>query len=104
MNHILKFVAGLVRGLCLFVFTVGTFYTAIVIFTSGYEYRLVGEQVKRAWHVKLPGYESYLDINSKPPVYRERFTMRKQYRISEWIDPEWPQELPDNGDHLERGL
>lgn len=102
MNRITKFVAGVVRSFLLLVFVTVAFYAALVILTSGYEYRQVGDQVKRAWHVRLPGYEQYLDINVKPAVYRERFIMKKYYRVGPWIDPEWPQDLPNNGDHLER--
>lgn len=91
MKTIINFVKSVFQALCAFCFGVGILYTALVIFTSGYEYRLVENKVMRAWHVQLPGYHPYLDLNSKPPVWRQRFIMRSFYRVGPWLAPEFPQ-------------
>ena len=63
-------------------------YSTLLIFTSGYDYALVDGQVKRAWMIKLPGYEPYIDLNKDPPVLRYVFSVRANYRVSPWFDPE----------------
>lgn len=59
----------------------------IVVISSGYEYRLVDDEIKRAWMVRLPGYRYYTDLN-EPPRDRKYFTMFAFYRVGPWIDPE----------------
>lgn len=63
-------------------------YSTLVIFTSGYEYSVVNGEVKRAWMVQLPGYKPYIDLNDEPPVLRYVFTIRADYRVGPWLDPE----------------
>lgn len=88
MKTILNFLKSVGRVLALFVFFVAGIYVAFTILSSGYEYEYVGNKLMRAWHVRLPGYQPYLDIDSEPLVHRERFVMRAYYRVGPWIDQE----------------
>ena len=88
MKSILKFVQGVFTAFVYFTLGVVIMYTTVVIISSGYEYRFVDGQPKRAWMVRLPGYQEYLDIDSTPPVYRQRFIMRAYYRVGPWFDSE----------------
>jgi hypothetical protein len=88
MKAILKFIRGVFSAFVYFMLGVAIMYATVVVITSGYEYRLVDGQPKRAWMVRLPGYQDYLDLQSTPLVHRSRFVMRAYYRVGPWYDPE----------------
>jgi len=88
MNRIFQFVKGVFSAFVYFTLGVAAVYIVAVIVSSGYEYRIVDGQPKRAWMVRLPGYEEYLDFDSTPLVHRRRFIMRAYYRVGPWFDPE----------------
>jgi hypothetical protein len=64
-------------------------WASVVVITSGYQCRLVDDEIKRAWMVRLPGYRNYLDHRADPPVVRRYFTIFAYYRVGPWIKPEW---------------
>lgn len=88
MKSILNFIRRVFAAFVYFTLVMFAVYFVGVAISSGYEYRVVEGQIKRAWHVRLPGYEEYLDIDSTPLVHRRRFIMRAYYRIGPWFEPE----------------
>lgn len=88
MKSILRFLKAVFNGLCFIAYGAAIVYAALVVITSGYEHRLVDNQIKRAWHVRLPGYQEYLDLESSPPVHRTRFVIGAYYRVGPWIEPD----------------
>jgi hypothetical protein len=88
MKSILKFIRGVFVAFVYFTLGMFAVYFVAVVVSSGYESRVVDGEIKRAWHVRLPGYEEYLDIDSNPLVHRRRFIMRAYYRVGPWFDPD----------------
>lgn len=66
----------------------------LILMGSDWKYELVDGKVKRAWAVLLPGYDEFLDLNQEPPAMTSVFSLRKQYRVSPWLDCEWTDEEP----------
>jgi hypothetical protein len=65
-------------------------YLSLTLASGRWHYELRPDgSVKRAWHVRGPGYQEYIRLHTNPPVIQSRFTMGAFYRVGPWIDPEW---------------
>jgi hypothetical protein len=82
------FIAELLFCLGAFVAMLLGMWMCIVLLTSDWEYRLVNNEAKMAYFVRLPGYREYIQLDHEPPVVRKKFSMRAYYRVSPWYDPE----------------
>lgn len=63
-------------------------WSLLVMLSSDWEYRLVNNEVKMAYMVRLPGFREYIDLDATPPVVRRKFSMWAYYRVSPWYTPD----------------
>lgn len=69
------------------------FFT-ILLATSGWFYGYHDGREMRCFSVRLPGFEEYTDWEHGEVQIVRRFSMRANYRLGPWIEPEWT-DTPD---------
>ncbi len=66
-------------------------YILLALTMSGWQHKWIDGEIKRAWCLPMPGYLSYIDLNTEPPVVRRYFSMRGRWRVTPWLEPSAPE-------------
>lgn len=67
------------------------------VISGGWQYADVDGKEMRAWTIRLPGFEEYIDWEHGETEVRRVFSIKAKYRVGPWIEPEWV-DTPDLGD------